>query len=115
MSERFYFDHHVEDAIVEGLRARGVDCLLTREEGRERARDEELLQRATDLGRIMVSSDEDMLVITARRLADGKHFAGLVHLKQLAMPVCEAIAQLELIAKASLPDEYLDRVLYMPM
>lgn len=115
MGERFYFDHHVEESIVDALRSRGVDCLLTREEGRERASDENLLQRATDLGRVMVSSDEDMLIITSRWLANGKHFAGLVYLRQLAISVGQAVAELEMIALASLPGENVDQVIYVPM
>jgi hypothetical protein len=63
----------------------------------------------------MVSSDEDMLIISSRWLASGKHFAGLVYLRQLAMSVGQAVVELELIAKASKPGENVDQVIYVPM
>lgn len=59
MSVRFYFDHHVHLAIVEGLRNLEVQCLTAEEDGRRDVPDEELLDRATALGYVLVSNDED--------------------------------------------------------
>ena len=51
MSVPFYADHHVNAAITEGLRRRGVDVLTCAEDGADQADDNLILERATQLGR----------------------------------------------------------------
>jgi hypothetical protein len=58
-------DHHRHSAITEGVRRRGIDCLTAEEDGTTRLADDRLLQRASDLGRVMVSQDDDLLAISA--------------------------------------------------
>lgn len=70
MSVRFYLDHNIHGDIVEGLRMAGVDVLTCLEDGRHDASDEELLERASALGRVMVSNDEDMLKLAKRRISE---------------------------------------------
>jgi len=53
-----YMDVHVPAAITQGLRRRGVDVLTSQEDGTRRASDDELLARATQLARILVSQDQ---------------------------------------------------------
>lgn len=74
MSIRFYIDHNVHGAIVEGLRRRGIDCLTCSEDGTTRLPDEKLLERATALGRAIVTQDVDFLEIAAKWVAAGKRF-----------------------------------------
>ena len=64
-------------AITEGLRRRGIDVLTAFEDGRSEADDEVLLQRATDLNRIFVSQDQDLLRITTEWMRAGRPFAGV--------------------------------------
>ena len=45
----------------------------------------ETLQRATDLGRVLVSQDEDLLREAVRRLRESKDFSGLVYAHQLGV------------------------------
>ncbi len=66
MSVGLYMDHHVHGAITAGLRRRGVDCLTAEEDGTSRLHDEQLLERATYLGRVLFTNVEDLLVIAAR-------------------------------------------------
>ena len=63
---RFYMDHHVHGGITAGLRTRGVDCLTLQEDGAGRFDDEAALSRATELERVLVTQDEDFLIISAR-------------------------------------------------
>ena len=52
MTVSFYLDEHIPRAITTGLRLRGVDVLTAQEDGRSGASDADLLDRATELGRI---------------------------------------------------------------
>jgi len=53
-------DVHVRWAITAGLRRRGVDVLTVQEDGAARFEDPALLDRATQLGRVLVSQDDDL-------------------------------------------------------
>ena len=46
-------DVHISAAITEGLRLRGVDVLTAQEDGARRLPDPALLNRATELGRVL--------------------------------------------------------------
>lgn len=78
MSLSLYIDQHVKDAVPRGLQRRGVDVLMAREDGYDRAPDDQLLQRATDLDRIVFTQDEDFLALGPQWNAVGRHFAGIV-------------------------------------
>ena len=115
MSVGLYMDHHIHSAITAGLRRPGVDCLTAEEDGTSSMADERLLERATDLGRVFFTNDRDLLVIAADRLRTGREFAGLVFAEQLGITIGQAIADLELIAKASAPDDCKNRIEYLPL
>lgn len=115
MPLRFYMDVHVPAAIALGLRLRGVDVLTSQEDGTERADDEQLLQRATDLGWILVSQDEDLLAIAAAWQANGLEFAGLVFAPQEGASIGRYVSDLELIAQCCEPDELRSQVQFLPL
>jgi hypothetical protein len=109
-----YMDHHVPSAIATGLRKRKVDVFTTDEDGSAVFDDDRLLDRATSLGRVLFSQDEDLLVIAHQRISSGQDFAGVVYAHQLAISIGEAIRDLELIAKVLEPDDMRNRVEYLP-
>jgi len=112
---RFYMDHHVHSAITLGLRKRGIDCLTLREDRADRMDDQEVLRRATLLGRILVTQDEDFLTISARGLTAAEPFSGIVFSDQLGVTVGQAVRDLEIIAHAATPEELRNTVLRIPM
>jgi predicted nuclease of predicted toxin-antitoxin system len=61
VSVALYMDVHVRRAVVIALRLRSVDVLTAQEDGSEELEDDRLLQRATELARVLVSQDEDLL------------------------------------------------------
>jgi hypothetical protein len=107
-------DHHVPSAISAGLRKRGVDVLTAFEDGSATLQDDPLLDRATSLGRVLFSQDEDLLVIAQQRLQTARHFSGLVYAHQLAISIGQAVRDLELIAKVLDPVDMQNRVEYLP-
>jgi hypothetical protein len=92
-----------------------VDVLTAFEDGSHRLQDPELLDRATALGRVLFSQDEDLLVEAAERQRAGRDFAGLIYAHQTSLSVGECIAQIELVAGASEPEELRGRVLFLPL
>ena len=57
MPVRLYFDVHVDKAIHDQLRLRGVDVLRAQDDGTAERSDEELLRRTTELGRLIFTQD----------------------------------------------------------
>ena len=60
-------DVHVPAAITRGLLLRGVDVLTAQIEGTTELEDPDWLDRATELGRVLFSQDEDLLAEATRR------------------------------------------------
>ncbi len=52
-------DVHVKRAVTDGLRLRGVDVMTAQEDGAAEFEDSALLDRATELGRVLFSQDDD--------------------------------------------------------
>jgi hypothetical protein len=111
---RLYMDHHVPTAVTAGLRQRGVDVITAAEDGSDTLEDDALLNRASSLGRVLFSQDQDLLVISHQWLQTGRDFAGVVYAHQLAISIGQAVRDLELIAKVLDPDDMRNRVEYLP-
>jgi predicted nuclease of predicted toxin-antitoxin system len=109
-----YFDQHIQGPIAEGLRRQGIDVLTAEADGRKAAQDETLLERATALGRLLVTNDEDFTVIAASWQALGREFAGLVYITEQQIPYGRAIEDLRLIAEGYSAEEMISRIEYLP-
>jgi hypothetical protein len=107
-------DMHIHGAVTAGLRRRGVDVLTAHEDGADQLDDPALLDRATALGRVLFSEDQDFLRETARRQQTGEPFAGLVFSHQQALTVGQMVQDLELLAKVYDPPDMENRVEYLP-
>jgi hypothetical protein len=114
MSVGLYMDEHVHSAITSGLSARGVDVLTAQEDGREATEDPDLLDRATALRRVLFSQDDDFLVEGSRRQRESEHFAGIIYAHQLRVSIRQCIDDLELLATASGPADFENRVIHLP-
>jgi predicted nuclease of predicted toxin-antitoxin system len=115
VSLALYMDVHVPLAITRGLRRRGVDVLTAQQDGAAELPDERLLDRAAELGRILFSRDQDLLVEAARRMRSGKAFAAVVFARQADVSISRCVADLELLAKSATPEDAVGQVVYLPL
>jgi Domain of unknown function (DUF5615) len=113
MALPFYMDVHVPSAVTEGLRRRGLD-VTSQDDGTRSVDDESLLERASGLRRILVTQDEDLLVIGARWQAVGREFSGIVFARQIGTSLGQLIDDLQLIAECCDALELASRVIYAP-
>lgn len=67
MPVALYMDHHVPRAITSGLRLRGVEVMTSYEDGTSELDDAGLLDRARELGPVLFTRDDDLLVEATRR------------------------------------------------
>ncbi len=114
MSAPLYMDVHVPQAITEQLRRRGVDVLTAIEDGAATLPDDELLERTTVLGRVLFTQDIRFKALAQDWQREGRQFAGLIFGHQLRGTIGEFVRDLELIARASEWDEWVNMVEHLP-
>ena len=108
-------DHHVPVAITGGLRRLGVDVLTAWEDTADRLPDDQLLQRATDLGRSLVTSDDDLLATASHWLREGREFNGLIYAHQLRITIGQAVRDLHLMSQVLEAGDMRNRVEFLPL
>lgn len=79
MNIRLYMDHNVPSAIAIGLRLHDVDVLTAFEDNHHQVPDSLLLDRAQELGRVLFSRDDDLIVEAVHRQREGVPFSGVVY------------------------------------
>jgi predicted nuclease of predicted toxin-antitoxin system len=108
-------DVHVRSVITRALRRLGVDVLTSQEDGTAEMEDADLLTRASDLGRVLFTSDADFLMEAPRRQRAGIPFAGVIYAHQRNVAVSDCIADLEILAKLSDPADLENVLTYLPL
>jgi hypothetical protein len=115
VSLRLYMDVHVPAAITWALRLRGVDVLTAQADGCATLDDAPLLERATELGRVLFSQDEDLLAEATRRQRSGHAFSGVIYAHQLGLNIGRCVNDLEIIAQAGAPEDLANRIEFLPL
>lgn len=106
---RFHLDEHVDSAIADGLRRRGIEVSTTAEANLLGAADPDQLAFAVQEKRVLVTFDKDFLATTGR----GEHHTGIAYRFQGNSNIGQVIRGLELIWELLEPDEMKDRVEYL--
>jgi predicted nuclease of predicted toxin-antitoxin system len=114
MAVGIYMDVHIPRTITNGLRLRGVDVLTAQEDGTSTLEDPELLDRATELGRLLYSQDDDLLAEAHFRLEKKIKFSGVIYSHQLKSPIGKCVEDLEIIAKTFEPEEVENLIEFIP-
>ena len=115
MALLLYMDQHVPRAITTGLRLRGIDVLTAFEDDASKLDDSALLDRATQLGRVLFSQDDDLLVEATARQQAGISFAGGVYAHQLRVSVGRCIDDLTFLAAAGTAADVANQVIFLPI
>ncbi|WP_416665919.1 DUF5615 family PIN-like protein [Egbenema bharatensis] len=114
MAIALYMDVHIPQAITDQLRRRGVDVLSAFDDEAQELPDDQLLLRVTQLNRVLFTQDIRFRVLAETWQVEGKQFSGLIFGHQLGGTIGQFVRDLELIAKASEPDEWMNTVEYVP-
>jgi hypothetical protein len=108
-------DVHVPAAIVHALRRRGLDVLTAQQDARDETSDPELLDRATELGRIIFTCDTDFLAEGRQQLHENRVFATIVFAHQQHLSIRTCVEDLELVATPSSKEEHLRKIIFLPL
>ena len=103
---RYHLDEHIDFAVAQGLRRRGIDATTTADASLLGADDPDHVTFAVAAGRVIFSNDPDFL-----RLHDqGVEHPGIVYCHQQTRSIGEIIRALELIWEVLEPEEMRNRV-----
>jgi hypothetical protein len=108
-------DHHVPRAITMGLRLRHMDVITAYEDQTHEIADADLLDRATAVGRVLFTQDDDLLAEATHRQRTGVMFGGVIYAHQDDVSIGQCVQDLEVIAAAGNEADVADRVIYLPL
>jgi hypothetical protein len=114
MAVPLYLDVHVPRSIAVQLRRRNVDVMTAIEDGCDKLSDDELLERARTLGRVLFTQDIRFKALAHDWQRQGRSFAGLLFGHQHGATLGKYVTDLEIVAKATEPADWLDIVEHLP-
>lgn len=115
MTVALYMDEQVPLELTLQLRLRGVDVLTAQEVQMIGVADEEQLAKASSLGRVIYTQDQDFLAIATILQRNGQSFGGVIYAHPLYVSFSERFADLHLIAEAANTSEYLNWIEHLPL
>lgn len=113
MALRLYADECVDARIVAGLRRRGVDVLSAAEAGLLGHPDERHLEKARALSRVILSRDQDFLVLAHRCASEAIPFPGLIFIQPKGT-VGEVIRSVTLLTELLAPEDIAGWIEWVP-
>ena len=106
---RLYLDENLSPRIADQLRRRGVDIVTVHDLGVAGDTDENHLERATRLQRVLVTSDTDFLVLAA----SGQAHRGIVFGIQERHRIGDWVNALDLLCAVYAPEDLANHVEYI--
>lgn len=109
MPIRYHLDENVDPDVGTGLRQRGVDVTISREEGLLGANDEAQIAFARAGDRVLVTHDDDFLRLTAA----GADHAGVAYVPPQTLSIGEMIRRLIVLWRERAPESLVNQVEYL--
>ena len=108
---RFYFDESVEIAVSQQLERAGMDVVSAHSLDLLGDSDDNHLQRATALERVLCTYDQDFL----RMAAEGMYHHGIIFARQQTASIGGWVREIKLIHAEKEADGLIEQVLYLSM
>jgi hypothetical protein len=106
---RLYLDENVQVAVAAQLKRKGIEVVTVRDLGFLGDSDENHLRRATEMGYVLCTHDDDYLIMAA----DGVEHAGIVFGIAQKHTIGDWVKSLELIHGVYTDDDMLNHVEYL--
>jgi hypothetical protein len=107
---RFYLDENIPTEVAIQLRRSGIDAVSARDQGQLGATDFSHLKRATDLGRVLCTHDQDFL----RLAVEGVEHAGIAFSLQATSSIGSWVRALRSLHTRLGPDDARNQVFFLP-
>ncbi|PAW66598.1 MAG: hypothetical protein B9S30_07995 [Verrucomicrobiia bacterium Tous-C5FEB] len=114
MPAALYMDVHVPLSITRALRRKGFDVLTAQDDGTTRLLDPDLLDRASVLGRMLFTQDEDFLAEVVHRQRAGRQHASVIYAHQFES-IGSCVRDLEIILETATGEDSRNHLLHIPL
>lgn len=116
MRVRLQADADLDGRLIRGLRrtAPEIDIRTATQAELNGLEDPDVLQIAADSGRILVSQDRRTMPAHFARYVRGRRSPGVILLRE-ATPIATTIEELILISTASQAEEWVNRIVWIPL
>jgi hypothetical protein len=114
MPAALYMDVHVPLSITRALRRKGFDVLTAQDDGTTRLLDPDLLDRASVLGRMLFTQDEDFLAEVVRRQRAGRQHASVIYAHQFES-IGSCVRDLQIILEVATREDSCNHLLRVPL
>jgi predicted nuclease of predicted toxin-antitoxin system len=111
----YYFDVHVSGIVFQMLKEKGLDIIRAQDDGYGESEDEKLLERATELGRILVTGDKDFIEISKKFQEQNHCFSGILFFRPTQITLKILSDDLFLIAYAARVEELSNQIIFLPL
>ena len=115
MTVAFYADENFPSPVIHALRKQGVEILTVIEDGHGGRPDDEILRRATELGRVVLTHDYDFFEIVRHCQETSQQFAGVCFTVQNKLSYRELIEELMFVDQVGIPDDFRERIVVIPL
>lgn len=115
MAIDLYFDVHIDHAITAQLRLRQVDVRTAQDDAVDLLSDELLLEHASRSGRPIVTHDIRFQAMAEDWQRQGRPFCGLIFAHPMQVSIGQCVRDLELIAKATDPEDWVSAMIRLPI
>lgn len=108
-----YADENIEEAIIQGLRRREIKVISSREEGFIGKDDEFHLQRAKQIGAVVLTHDTDFLLIAHRWRSVKREHHGILYAHPQRLSVGDCIRKIELVVQILTDEELKNHIEFL--
>jgi predicted nuclease of predicted toxin-antitoxin system len=108
-------DVHVPGPVTRALLLKGIDVLTAQADESAEKHDPELLERATELRRVLVTQDREFLAIGVDWQRRGKPFGGIIFGDQMTLTIGKLVEDLTIAATAGSKEDFANRIQYLPI
>lgn len=110
---KIYTNESVQVVIAEGLKRREVDARSCRDVENYGMTDEQQLDYACKEGFVIFTHDDDFLKLSARYMASGKAYKGIIYAHQKDYSIGECIQRLKFIVDVLSPEDMRDHIEFL--
>lgn len=115
MTVAFYADENFPTPVIHAVRKQGVDITTVIEDNRGGRPDDEILSRATELNRVVLTHDHDFFEIVHRWLDQALPYSGVCFTHQQKLSYRELIEELVFVSQVGEPDDFRNRLVIIPL
>lgn len=110
-----YLDENIEGAIGRELTRHGIDVLTVQQDGYTGRPDPDVMDRATELERVLLTHDDDLLAEATQRQLTSVSFSGVIFAHPKRVTIGQCVRDVEFLAQAGRPEDFANQVYYLPL